>query len=249
MSAEQIRGEGMVTRPGAALKALRLQKGWSLTEVARRSGLPISSLSKFENDKMDLTLDKVLRVAVALETEMAHLFTAGGPRTGQPETTGRRSITRAGEGNVVESGNARYQYLAYEMINKQSIPMIMEVTARSIEACGEFNRHPGEELVYVIEGELELYSSLYLPVNLKQGDSIYFDSTMGHAYVAVGTATCRILSVCVAPEPGLLKVLESKSAPVKNPKTSQALPTTPGKRPVSHKGARATGDAKISVQK
>ncbi len=211
MNAEPTRREGLTIRPGAALKALRLKKGWSLAEVSRRSGLPISSLSKFENDKMDLTLDKVLRVAVALETEMAHLFTA--PTSAQPEFSGRRSIMRAGEGKVVESTNARYQYLAYEMINKQAIPIIMEVTARTIEEFGDFNRHPGEELAYVIEGELELYTSMYLPVHLKKGDSIYFDSTMGHAYVAVGSGPCRVLSVCVAPQPGLLKLIESKSAP------------------------------------
>jgi transcriptional regulator with XRE-family HTH domain len=236
MSAEQIRGGGLTIRPGAALKALRLQKGWSLAEVSRRSGLPISSLSKFENDKMDLTLDKVLRVAVALETEMAHLFTAGGPRFGQPEASGRRSIMRAGEGKIVESANARYQYLAYEMINKQAIPIIMEVTARSIEEFGEFNRHPGEELVYVIEGELELYSTLYLPVTLKKGDSIYFDSTMGHAYVAVGSEPCRVLTVCVAPEPGLLNVIETKSVqPQKSPKAELRMPGDSAKRPVTHK--------------
>jgi transcriptional regulator with XRE-family HTH domain len=238
MTAEHIGGAGMAIRPGAALKALRLKKGWSLAEVSRRSGLPISSLSKFENDKMDLTLDKVLRVAVALETDMAHLFTAGGPRFGQPECSGRRSIMRAGEGKLVESSNAQYRYLAYEMINKQAIPILMEVTARSIEEFGEFNQHPGEELVYVIEGELEFYTSLYLPVNLKKGDSIYFDSTMGHAYIALGTEPCRVLSVCVAPEPGLLKLIESKSATVtQSPKAEQHLPADPSRRPVTRKSA------------
>jgi mannose-6-phosphate isomerase-like protein (cupin superfamily) len=187
---------------------------------------------------MDLTLDKVLRVAVALETEMAHLFTAGGPRLGQPEAGGRRSITRAGEGQLVESTNARYRYLAYEMINKQSIPMIMEVTARSLEEFGEFNRHPGEELVYVIEGEMDLYTNLYLPVRLGKGDSIYFDSTTAHAYVAVGNAPCRVLCVCVAPEPGLMKVLESKPLAVaKNPRTEAHPPSDSGKRPATHKNA------------
>ena len=143
-------------------------------------------------------------------------------RFGQPECSGRRSIVRSGNGKCVESGNARYWYLAYDMINKQAIPMIIEVTARSLEEFGEFNRHPGEELVYVIEGELELYTSLYLPVSLKKGDSIYFDSTMGHAYVAVGSEPCRLLFVCVAAEPGLLKLLETKAAATpKNPKAGQ----------------------------
>ncbi len=238
MTAEHIRSDGMTIRPGAALKALRLKKGWSLAEVSRRSGLPISSLSKFENDKMDLTLDKVLRVAVALETEMAHLFTAGGPRFGQPECSGRRSIMRAGEGKLVESSNAQYRYLAYEMINKQAIPILMEVTARTIEEFGDYNQHPGEELVYVIDGELELYTTLYLPVNLKKGDSIYFDSTMGHAYVAVGAEPCRVLSVCVAPEPGLLKLIESKSAaPAKGAKPAAHMPADSNRRPITHKSA------------
>jgi len=208
--AEHISGGGMVTRPGAALKALRLQKGWSLAEVSRRSGLPISSLSKFENDKMDLTLDKLLRISAALDTDMAHLFTTTSAAFGGAEPSGRRSITRAGEGKLLESPIGHYRYLAYDMLNKHSIPMIIEVTARSLEEFGEFNSHVGEELLYVIEGELDLYTNMYVPVNLKKGDSIYFDSNMGHAYIAVGDKPCRALSVCVAPAAELLKLIEAK---------------------------------------
>ena len=47
-------------KPGAALKALRTEKGWSLADLSRRTGMPLSSLSKVENDKMDLTIDKLL---------------------------------------------------------------------------------------------------------------------------------------------------------------------------------------------
>jgi hypothetical protein len=36
---------------------------------------------------------------------------------------------------------------------------------------------------------------------------------MGHAYVAAGSQPCRILSVCVAPESELLKLMEGKSKP------------------------------------
>jgi transcriptional regulator with XRE-family HTH domain len=229
MTAEQITGGGLMTRPGAALKALRLQKGWSLAEVSRRSGLPISSLSKVENDKMDLTLDKLLRVSAALDTDMAHLFTTPQP-LGSQEPSGRRSITRAGEGKLLASPIGQYRYLAYELLNKQTIPMVMDITARSLEEFGDFNRHVGEELLFVIEGELDLYTNMYLPVNLKKGDSIYFDSNMGHAYVAVGAEPCRVLCVCVAPAAELLKLIETK------PSSQPALPTPsaappPSKRP------------------
>lgn len=200
-----------LVKPGAALKALRVERGWSLSDVSKRTGLPLSSLSKIENDKMDLTLDKLLRITVALETDIAALFTPPSAPYSQGEVSGRRSITRAGEGNAIDTHIGRYRYLAYELLNKHSIPMVIDVTAKTLEEFGEFNRHPGEEFLYVIEGELDLYTSMYLPVNLKTGDSLYFDSNMGHAYIAAGNGTCRILSVCVAPESELLDLMEAKS--------------------------------------
>jgi transcriptional regulator with XRE-family HTH domain len=202
-----------LVKPGAALKALRVERGWSLSEVSKRTGLPLSSLSKIENDKMDLTLDKLLRITVALETDIGALFTPPSPPYSQGEGGGRRSITRAGEGKTIETHIGQYRYLAYELLNKHSIPMIIDVTARSLEEFGEFNRHPGEEMLYVIDGELDLYTSMYLPVNLKKGDSMYFDSNMGHAYITAGSEPCRVLSVCVAPESELLKLMEGKSQP------------------------------------
>lgn len=159
---------------------------------------------------MDLTLDKLLRISAALDTDMAHLFTSPSAPFGSAEPSGRRSITRAGEGKVLDSPIGQYPYLVYDMLNKQTIPMIIEVTARSLEEFGEFNRHVGEELLYVIEGELDLYTNMYVPVSLKKGDSIYFDSNMGHAYVAVGDKPCRALCVCVAPAAELLKLIETK---------------------------------------
>jgi transcriptional regulator with XRE-family HTH domain len=196
---------------GAAVKARRVERGWSLSDMSKRTGIPLSSLSKIENDKMALTLDKLRRITVALETDIAALITPPGPPYSQGETSGRRSITRADEGNAIDTHIGCYRYLAYELLNKQSIPIIIDVTAKNLEEFGEFNRHPGEEILYVIEGELDLYTNMYLPVNLKKGDSMYFDSNMGHAYIAAGNGRCRILSVCVASESELVKLMEAKS--------------------------------------
>lgn len=202
-----------IVRPGAALKALRLQRGWNLAEVSRRSGLPVSSLSKVENGKMELTLDKLMRVSVALDADIAGLFSAPSAQFASTESNGRRSITRADDAKVIDTNIGRYRYLAYDLLNKHSIPMTIDVTAKTLEEFGEFNRHPGEEFLYVLEGELDLYTDMYLPSNLKKGESIYFDSNMGHAYIAVGDAPCRILSICIAPESELIKFMEGKNRP------------------------------------
>lgn len=200
-------------KPGVTLRSLRLKRGWGLAEISRRTGLPISSLSKIENDKMELTLDKLLRIGTALETDLVQLLGPLRATEVPSESAGRRSITRAGEGKLAACASGRYRYLAHDLLNKLLLPMVIEVTARSLEEFGEFNRHLGEEFLLVLEGELDFYSSIYMPVTLKKGDSIYFDGTMGHAYVSGGQGQCLILSVCAAPgAPESLKLLERTHA-------------------------------------
>ena len=190
-------------RPGGVLKALRRKHGWTLAEVSRRTGLPLSTLSKIENDKMSLTFDKLSRLSSGLQVDISTLFNgeAGGA---DPHATGRRSLTRAGEGKAIETRNYSHLYPAWELLNKRIIPIVAELHARSLEEFGELVRHPGEEYAFVLEGEIDLYTSLYAPVRLKAGDSIYFDSGMGHAYIAVGEGRCRVLSLCSAPETELI---------------------------------------------
>jgi uncharacterized cupin superfamily protein len=91
------------------------------------------------------------------------------------------------------------RYLSVDLTNKHFAPIIGEVKARSLPEAGEFHRHDGEEFVYVIAGELELHSESYTPLNLRAGDSVYFDSGMAHAYVSVSKERCKILSICTAP--------------------------------------------------
>ncbi len=198
----------MEIKAGTALKGFRIERGWTLAELSEKSGLPVSTLSKIENDKMELTVDKLLRIGLALEINVADIF--GAPKqkktAGQPSS--RRSITRAGEGKLVRSPNGDFSYQAYDLLNKGITPIVAEVHATNLEEFGEFHRHPGEEYVYVLEGELALYTDIYTPAYLNQGDSIFFDSDMGHAYINVGKTTCRILSVFSTPNINTVKYLK-----------------------------------------
>jgi transcriptional regulator with XRE-family HTH domain len=191
-------------RPGAVLKALRRKHGWTLAQVSRRTGLPTSTLSKIENDKMSLTYDKLARLSSGLQVDISALFNGEAGADGGLGASGRRSITRAGEGKAIETQNYSHLYPAWELLNKRVIPIVAELHARSLEEFGELIRHPGEEYAFVLEGEVDLYTSLYAPVRLKAGDSIYFDSGMGHAYIAAGEGPCRVLSLCTAPETQLI---------------------------------------------
>ena len=189
------------------LRSLRAERGWTLAELSSRTGLPVSTLSKVENNKMTLTYDKMVRIATGLNIDIGVLFAAPQREVDTPAPlSGRRSITRADEGRVIETPVARQTYPAADLLDKQLVPLLMEVRARSLEEWGPLLRHPGEEFVLVLEGTLELHSEYYAPVHLSQGDSIYFDSAMAHGYVAANNEPCRILSVNATAEWGQRQV-------------------------------------------
>jgi quercetin dioxygenase-like cupin family protein len=54
--------------------------------------------------------------------------------------------------------------------------------------------HPGEEFIYLLEGKLEFHFGEEILI-LKQGDSIYYDSSEPHGYVSVGDRKARAVAV------------------------------------------------------
>jgi mannose-6-phosphate isomerase-like protein (cupin superfamily) len=118
---------------------------------------------------------------------------------GKPVQTARRSVNRAGDGQILDTPMQLLRYLSVDLTNKQFAPIIGEIKAHSLQEAGEFHRHHGEEFIFVVSGELELHSESYTPLRLRAGDSVYFDSGMPHAYVAAGKERCKILSICTAP--------------------------------------------------
>ncbi|THD81687.1 MAG: XRE family transcriptional regulator [Phenylobacterium sp.] len=199
-------------KPGSVLKNLRLANGWTLSEVSRRTGLPVSTLSKVENDKMSLSYDKLARISRGLEIDIGVLFSTEGPAAPLSLVTGRRSITRAGEGRVIETEPYEHIYPATDLLNKRFVPIVAEIRARSLSEFSELIRHPGEEFTFVLEGTVELHTDLYAPVTLEVGDSIYFDSGMGHVYLSAGPGPCRVLSICSGEESQLIAATRGPEA-------------------------------------
>ena len=47
--------------------------------------------------------------------------------------------------------------------------------------------------VYVLSGTIQLHTEFYGPETMSKGDSAYFDATMGHGYIRVGSEEATIL--------------------------------------------------------
>ena len=204
-------GEVRNSRLGSAIRALRLRKSWTLTEMSKRTGFSITTLSRVENNHASLSYDKLDQLCERLSIDISELFAPlSDARNGVGYITGRRSINRLGEGHLVPTRNYEYRYLSTDVMQKKFIPILGQPNARSIEEFGELVRHSGEEFVFVIEGEIEVRTNLYAPFTLVAGESAYLDSAMGHAYLRKGTGPARVLAICSASEAHSLEVQKPK---------------------------------------
>lgn len=176
---------------GQRIRDIRRRNNWTLEDAARRTGLARSTLSKIENEQMSPTFDVVRKLAAGLEIELPQLFVA----TESDKASGRRVITRAGEGRPRVTATYEHELLSVELAQRKMIPFRTKVCARSFDEFSDWVRHPGEEFLYVLDGTIAFYTEFYEPVTLAAGDSVYYDSDMGHACVSVGDGVATILWV------------------------------------------------------
>jgi transcriptional regulator with XRE-family HTH domain len=195
-------------RLGRNLRAIRAELGISLADVALRTGVSVSTLSKVENGQLSLTYDKLVQLSEGLHVDISVFFSEA-PRivaVGEP-VTARRSITRPGEEMLVETANYDYRYLNTELSQKAMVPILITIRAHSLVDFDQFSRHSGEEFIYVLDGPIEVHSEHYAPTVLETGDSMYLDSTMAHAFIAVGDKDALMINVCHSAAAGYQQTL------------------------------------------
>ncbi|MDA5555934.1 helix-turn-helix domain-containing protein [Shimia sp. MMG029] len=176
---------------GQRVRELRKARNWTLEQAANQAGLARSTLSKIENGQMSPTYDAVKKLAVGLEISVPQLFTA--PQKDQ--ITGRMSVVKFGEGAQQVTTTYEHELLAEGLRKKAMLPYRARVRARSMDEFDGWVRHDGEEFLYVLTGVIKLYTEYYEPVEMRRGDSAYYDGAMGHNVVSVSDEDATILWV------------------------------------------------------
>jgi len=176
---------------GARVRDLRKAQGWTMEQAAKQAGLARSTLSKIENGQMSPTYDALKKLAGGLQIGVPQLFTP--PRRDQ--ITGRMGVTRSGEGAGHATATYEHELLAETLSKKQMMPYRSRVRARRLDEFDGWVRHDGEEFLYVLTGVARLYTEFYGPVDMRRGDSAYYDAAMGHNVVSVSPEDATILWV------------------------------------------------------
>ena len=178
-------------RLGQRIKDIRSKLGITLEEASQRTGLARSTLSKIENEQISPTFQAMQKLAMGLQIDMPQLFEP--PR--KKVATGRRDLTKAGEGKPHPTPTYEHELLATELSNKKMMPFKSRVRARAFEEYNDWVRHDGEEFLMVISGDIMFYSEFYEPIPMSEGDSMYYDANMGHMLISTSTEDALILWV------------------------------------------------------
>jgi transcriptional regulator with XRE-family HTH domain len=176
---------------GSRVRDLRKARNWTLEQAAQQAGLARSTLSKIENGQMSPTYDALKKLAVGLDISVPQLFT---PPV-KDQINGRMVITKSGQGTAHPTATYEHELLADGLTKKQMLPYRARVRARSIDEFDGWVRHDGEEFLYVLTGVIRLYTEFYEPIEMRRGDTAYYDASMGHNVVSLSNEDATILWV------------------------------------------------------
>lgn len=189
MLSETLRKELARYALSERLRALRWQKKMGLVEMAGFCGISPALLSKIERQRVVPTLQTLSKIAKACDTDLNYFF----PRPPKLLPTVTRRHERL---QFPEKPKGKDLAYTFECLNFQSPEP--KINCYLAEFCApekvQSHLHNGVEFIYVLSGQLSItvVSDEHI---LSQGDAMYFDANLAHAYRRVGKLQCRAIVV------------------------------------------------------
>ncbi|MBN7796089.1 helix-turn-helix domain-containing protein [Parahaliea mediterranea] len=187
-------------RVGDRLRELRKERKLTLEALSAKTGISVSSLSRIENTRLSLNVEKIQALAAALGVPPETFFS--GESRDAPET-----VARGGEARLVidrrrlrhptSAGEVHQFHLFQELKDSRLETIYFEIDPVSIWDS-EFVKHPGEKTLYVIEGDLIIYAQGRCPQLLETGDALFMDGSVWHSTVAANGLPARVFTVYLA---------------------------------------------------
>ena len=177
---------------GPKIRAIRLKKKMGLVELGKHTGLSPAMLSKIERGQLFPTLPTLLRIAMVFSVGLEYFIAADREK---PVVGISRHQDRL---RFPEKAGARDQAYEFESLDFPAVQRLLNsYLAEFFPVAPEKLRrhqHPGAEFIDVLSGTLHLHIGDEQHT-LEARDSIYFDSSVPHAYRKSGTRACSALVV------------------------------------------------------
>jgi transcriptional regulator with XRE-family HTH domain len=169
------------------MKALRKKRGISFEDLADKTGYEADYLEKVENKEVTPSVASVIQISRVLSIESGSFLSADGKESRKRKSEVFRKRTEA----------YAYRTLTPHAEQKHMKGFLVNIEAEAEHKGVEYH-HPGEELVYVLNGELEIRVGNRTH-KLEKGGSLHFDSSLIHKLRNPGKSLCELLVVVYTP--------------------------------------------------
>lgn len=185
-------------RVGEKIRELRENKGFSLQEMANRTGFSSAVISQIENHMVSPPLGALIKIAKALEVKVGAFF-GNEPRESYAivRKEERPPISRFASKEGVSYGYS-YESLGFDKKDRHMEPFLVSLEPATVKS-EKLSTHEGEEFIFVLEGEMEAILGTHKDI-LYPGDCIYYDSTIPHKVQCHRDLLTRILAVIWTPQ-------------------------------------------------
>jgi transcriptional regulator with XRE-family HTH domain len=174
------------------LRTLRLRRSMGLAQLAEHTGLSSAMLSRLENGRLVPTLPTLTRIALVFNVGLDYFFTD--PRKRHVVALVRRNERRLFPSDPKASPVPwHFESLDFR-VNERRLSGYLAHFHLTPEEKVTAHFHPGVELLYLIEGKLEMAIGVE-KFELATGDSIYFDAMQKHTYRSMSKAACTAVVI------------------------------------------------------
>ncbi len=178
---------------GRRIKASRINKKYTLEQLARQSGFTKGYLSRIEKSEKSPPLSTLGIIARVLGITISFLV-------GEEEQKTSFGIVRKGERPLIARKGTAFEYsyeaVAHTFPNKKMEPFILTLPLKPKKKT--IAQHEGQELLFVLEGTMKFLHGNREFI-IEQGDCIYFDSSVPHFGESIGRKEAKCFMVIYTP--------------------------------------------------
>lgn len=175
---------------GNRLRALRKRAGLSQRALAKKVGVPNSTISLIESGKTNPSVSALRRILDGIPVGMSEFFAF------QPEAE-VNVFFKSEELTEIGKGKVSLRQVGKSLTGK-SMMLLYETYEVGADTGRAMYGHEAEEGGIVISGRVEVTVGNQRKI-LGPGDAYYFDSRAPHRFRQVGPEKCVVVSACTPP--------------------------------------------------
>ncbi|MBR2447923.1 MAG: AMP-binding protein [Clostridia bacterium] len=178
------------------IKEMREIMGFSIAEMAEKTEVSEEQYKIFESANADIPFSFIHKCALAFDVELTELLEG---RTARLSTY---TVTRKGKGQkTAKEDGIDITNLAPKFRDKIAEPYFVryEYSASQQNKPIHLSTHSGQEFDFILSGSLKVQVGEHTEI-LREGDSIYYNSSIPHGMIAIDGEDCVFCAVVLPGE-------------------------------------------------